>query len=118
MAAKKKTTDTKTTAKATTKAAAKTASKTTRKPAPPRGSWDKRWIGREIAITLMDDSLVVGTLTEVNDWALCLALSEEPGAETIIPREGIVLMEYSPSGYSDWFAEDDAEELITASNGN
>lgn len=119
MATKKKAPETKaTTAKATAKAATKSAAKATSKAAAPRGNWNKRWIGREIAITLMDDSLVVGTLREIDDWALCISLSEEPGAETIIPREGIVLMEYSPTGYDDWFADDDSEELITANNGN
>lgn len=86
---------------------AKTAPKATkaRKPAAPRGRWDKRWLGREIAVTLMDDSTLIGILREADDWAICLEITAEPGGEAVIPRDSIVVLEYSPTGYQDLFDE-------------
>lgn len=103
--APKKAAATKTAPKSAAKAAPKAASKP-KASAATRGSWDKRWVGREIAITIMDDSVLVGILREVDPWALCIELTEEPGAEAIIPRDSIVLLEYSPTGYGDWFTEE------------
>ncbi|MEO7994700.1 MAG: hypothetical protein ABI743_09915 [bacterium] len=62
------------------------------------GPWPERWRGKLITVSLIDETAVAGTLADLNDWGVLIALVDPAGAEIFIPFDSVFAIEYHPDG--------------------
>ncbi|HYE76540.1 MAG TPA: hypothetical protein VEI97_01010 [bacterium] len=65
-------------------------------------TWDSRWLGMQVQATLVDETVLVGRLLEVDKFGVVIHVQDDPeagtnqdlGTQVLIPRDSLYILEY------------------------